>query len=147
MYRIISIILAFMFLGFATSAMADPGRSSRPQNGYAKQGQRIEKHLDVKGDRIQQKFHNKAVRAADQGRYRQARHFEQKGRQINRHLDRKGARIHQRLDHRRNYRHEQRHFPPRPPVIHQGPGPHHRGDHVSLVIQQPGFLFAWGSYN
>jgi hypothetical protein len=147
MQKIIPIILALMFVGFATSAMADQARSSRSQDGYATRGQRIEKRLDVKGDRIQQTFHKKAVRAADHGRYPQARHFEQKGRQINRHLDRKGARIHQRFDHRYDYRHEYRpHHPYRPATHHMPRRDRHFGQ-VSLVIQQPGFLFAWGKYN
>lgn len=147
MQKIITIIVALIFTGLATSAMADPGTARRTHDGYSVQGKRIERHLDAKGDRIQQQFHRKAVRAADRGRYQQAWHFEKKGRQINRHLDRRGDRMHQRFNHRGGYHgHRGPHYP-YPPAGGHGPRYEYRGDRVGLIIQQPGFLFNARIYN
>jgi hypothetical protein len=147
MQKFITITLALLLTGLATTAMADQADKRRTQEGYASQGRRIEHRLDARGDRIERRFDQKAARETGLGKYRQAYHFEQKGRQINRHLDRKGERIHKRFDHHRNYRRGDHHRHHAPRVVYPVHGHAYHADYVSLVIQQPGLWFGWGLHN
>ena len=145
MKTIIPATLTVLLLLGANNAMADRSYSRSGHNGYTSQGERIEQHLDAKGNCIERHFDRKADRAYGQGKYRQARHFQKKGDQINRHLDRKSERIHDRFEHRGDYRQENHHrYQPYPRVVYPVSRQRLHDSYVSVMIQQPGLWLGWG---
>ena len=102
MRTLITIIIAMFLTTLATTVLAaDNHRSSHAQK-FARQGDRIEHRLDVKGDQIEQRFYRKAERVEDHGNYQKAYRFAKKGDRINRRLDHKGNRFEHRFDHKQH---------------------------------------------
>ena len=134
MKKIIPATLTILLLIFANSAMADRGSDRGNRDGYVSKGKRVEKHLKARGDRIDRHFDRKAVRAYEKGKYRHDGHFQKKGKHN-----------HKRFEHRGDYR-RHNHLRGRsyPQVAYPVKSYRHPNTHVSVFIQQPGFLLGWG---
>ena len=137
------IILLVLTIFLATPAIADQGRHGKGYDAYSNYGERVDRHLDRKGDQIQHRFEHKAMRAESKGKYDKADRMRAKGERVNRHLDRRGDRIHAAYDHR--YTHQHRHYNTAPRVIHRSPAPY--DTYFGLVINQPGLMIGWGFYD
>ena len=146
MKNLLTIATMLLLVMYASTALAERGNRQGAHGKYISKGERVERHLDRKGDRIEHRFLHKAHRAEAKGKYRQADRFRAKGAKINRHLDRMGHRIHARHDRHDRYRHHyDRHY------RHYGK---HRGAHrhyqpyksrFDVMINQPG-LWLGGSW-
>jgi len=145
MKKIIPITLTLLLAFFATTALAERGHGRGNQDYYSTQGDRIDRHLDRLGNRIESRFEHKAGRAEAKGQYRQAQNFRAKGKQINRHLHHKGNwirtrysqyRPHNSCDHRVAY--------VQPRFTYRSHTPDN--NRFGVVINQPGLWFG-GSWH
>lgn len=144
MKSIIPITVTLLLAFFATTALADRGHGQGNQNYYSTQGDRIDRHLDRVGNRIESRFEHKADRAEAKGKYRQARHFRAKGEQINRRLDHKGNWIRTRHTQHRHYNNNHRLAYVQPRVTCRSHIPYN--NRFGVVINQPGLWFG-GSWH
>ena len=137
------IILLVLTIFLATPAIAGQGRHGDSYYAYSSYGDRVDRHLDRKGDQIQHRFEHKAMRAESKGKYHKADRMRAKGERINRHLDRKGNRIHAAYDRRHSpqYRHHYK----APRVIYRSPILY--DSYFGVVINQPGLTIGWGWYD
>ena len=142
MKNLLTIATMLMLIFSATTALAERGNRQGEHGRYVSKGERIDKHLDRKGDRIEHRFEHKAYRAEAKGHYKQAAHFRAKGAQINHHLDRKGDRIHACYDrhdrNRHHYAHNHRH-PYKQRIAYRDYKPYRSS--YGVVISQPGLWF------
>ena len=148
MKKLIPITLTLLLVFFASTALAERGHNRHDNDGYNSKGDRIERHMDKKGDRIERRFDRRADHAADQGKYRKARHLSKKGDRIDRHFDRRGERMHAKFDQRR-HNHRTRHQHQERYVQVVSPRYAHHDIHAnlfSLMIRQPGFVLGWNSH-
>ena len=146
MKNLLTIATMLMLVFTATTALAERGNRQGNHGRYVSKGERIDKHLDRKGDRIEHRFEHKAYRAKAKGHYKQAAHFRAKGAKINRHLDRKGDRIHARHDRHDRYKHRhtknhRHHVKKR--IVYRDYKPYK--NRFGVVISQPG-LWLGGSW-
>ena len=81
----------------AETHQAQDNRRRAPANWLDRKGNRIDRKLDWKGDRINDRLDARAHQARDNGRYALAKRLYRKGDRIDRKLDRKGDRINDRL--------------------------------------------------
>lgn len=142
MKKLIPIKLAFLLLLFASTAIADRGYKNNDYRQKALQGERIEKHLATQGGSIEHHFFDKEFRAAHQGKSYKASHLQKRGHQINRKMKHKGVRIHAQHDRRGYHPSHYRHYKAYKDVYY--PPRRYRDNFVSVIMRQPGFLFAWG---
>ena len=142
MKKLILITVAFLFVLFASTAMADRGYKYNDYRQKSLQGERIERHLATRGAAIERHFNDKALRAAYQGKIHNARHFQTRGQQINRHLKHKGARIHAGHDRRGYHPPHNRHYKGYRYGYYTSRG--YRDNSFSVIIRQPGLVFGWG---
>ena len=108
-----SLAIACLLIFTATAALAERGAPRGERDCFVAQGAWVDRHLDRKGDLIEQRFERKALRAESQEKYRKAERFRTRGEHINRHLDRQGDRIRARhQSHKQHYASNQRHSRP-----------------------------------
>lgn len=129
-----------------TPAFADRGHHEYGNKAYFSYAERVERHLDHKGDKIQHRFERKALRAEAKGKHLKADRMRAKGERINRHLDRKGDRLHDYYDRRHRHRHSETyrhsHYIVKPRVVYRN---HDLYDtYLGLVFNQPGLSISWG---
>lgn len=130
---------ALLLLGvfLTTAALAEMSDSRSPEDQYRFQGERIARHLDTAGNRIERRFVHRAEYAAEQGRYHRALHFQAMGARINHRLDRKGAWVQSGFERR-----ECRQSHHRGPAYWRGassaPGGRHHDHYASLRTQRHG---------